>query len=323
MASNATAAGDEATEVGLVRLLERLQDAGYRFVTPNTGTVGLNRQRRGPAKRSLRDIFGWSLSFSPQDLPAAIFEDAAESKLLAPDGDLWKSRVRVSSVDEHLFAHSAYPPRGADAVFLGPDTYRFARFISACLRAPVAGAVLDIGTGAGVGAVLASRLCPGARVIATDVNADACRLARANAAAAGAHVEVIETPDLPPPPERFDLILANPPFISGRFGRTYRDGGDMDGSEISLRWALDGAERLRPGGRLIMYTGSAIRDGVDAFRAALEARALQRGLHLDYDEIDPDIFGGSLRQGHYQGVERIAAVGVVLSRDRGTPDHRF
>ena len=50
-----------------------------------------------------------------------------------------------------------------------------------------------------------------------------------------------------------------------------------------------------------------LRARVDAVRAA--------GCSFDYREIDPDIFGGTLRLPAYREVERIAAVGLVAVKD--------
>ena len=76
--------------------------------------------------------------------------------------------------------HSAYPTAGEDAVFLGPDSYRFADLIGAELEpdVPPTARIVDIGTGAGVGAVTAASHCRGARVVATDINPLALRLAQ-------------------------------------------------------------------------------------------------------------------------------------------------
>ena len=78
-----------------------------------------------------------------------------------------RSAVRLSSLEGLLFMHSAYPTVAADAVFFGPDTYRFGRAILAHLGrgAPVRRAV-DIGCGAGPGAILVARAYPDAEVYA-------------------------------------------------------------------------------------------------------------------------------------------------------------
>jgi methylase of polypeptide subunit release factors len=203
-------------------------------------------------------------------------------------------------------------------VFLGPDSYRFADFIAAELAdASRVDAILDVGAGAGVGGLAASRLRPEARVLLTDVNGTALRYARVNAAFAGRPVDLRLADGLEGVDERFDLIVANPPYIAGRSGpegRTYRDGGAMLGAGLSLQWAEGAMERLRPGGRLLLYTGSAIVDGEDRFRAALEQGAEARGCALRYREIDPDVFGEELSRPVYRLAERIAVVGAVCTK---------
>ncbi|WP_369061894.1 class I SAM-dependent methyltransferase [Caulobacter sp. 73W] len=297
----------------LSQLIRTLQAGGYAFVTPGGGTIAHNRRRRGEQKPGLRDIFGWSLEFSQEDIEPQLFDLAIQAKILAPSEGRWRSLVRVSSVEGRLFAHSAYPPRASDAVFLGPDTYRFARLVVAETRHG-GRSVLDIGSGAGVGAILAAARLPQAKVTATDINPAALSLTAANAAANGQLIELELCDGLPSTSQRFDLIIANPPFISGRFGRLYRDGGGDRGMEAPISWALRGAERLQRGGRLLMYTGSPIIDGEDPFRRCLEGAMAERGLRLEYDEIDPDIFGGLLGRSDYEGVERLAAVAVVIRR---------
>ena len=88
----------------------------------------------------------------------------------------------------------------------------------------------------------------------------------------------------------------------------------MHGARLSFDWAVAAAGRLTPGGRLLLYTGSAIVDGSDGLRDALAARSEALDCTLDYREIDPDIFGEELDEPPYADVERIAAVGVILTK---------
>jgi hypothetical protein len=74
--------------------------------------------------------------------------------------------------------------------------------------------------------------------------------------------------------------------------------------------------RLEPRGRLILYTGSAIVEGRDALREALEREVAALGGSLRYCELDPDIYGEELAKPAYADVERIAAVGAVVEAAR-------
>src|SRR3546814_17942689 len=97
------------------------------------------------------------------------------------------SLVRVSSLADCLYVHSAFPTDDQDAVFFGPDSYRFADLIRAEIADHTLGSgkrVVDVGTGAGVGAIVIGRLLPRASVAITDINAAEPRFARLNAAAA-------------------------------------------------------------------------------------------------------------------------------------------
>ena len=303
----------------LLDLLAALRGRGYHFITPTPETHRrVVRRVRAPGPRTLRDVFGWSLAFGTDDLDDEIVGLMADAGVLRTRGRRLVSSVRVSSLDDALYVHSAYPTSSKDAVFFGPDSYRFARFIERELAgaAPVA-SLVDIGAGAGVGALTAARLRPGARVIMTDVNEQALRYARVNAAFAGVEAGCELDDGLSRAESRFDLVMANPPYIAGRSGadgRTYRDGGDMLGGRMSVEWAESGMDRLAPGGRLLLYTGSAIVGGEDRLQAALEAAAARHGCDLRYAEIDPDVFGEELSRPVYREAERIAVVGAVAIR---------
>jgi len=298
----------------LVQLLGELEARGYHFVTPTSSTCRRMAQR--PARRNpdLRDIFGWSCVFAEHQLDPSLVALVSAAGMLSRTEDGLRSRVRVSTVRGRLFLHSA-PASGAEAVFLGPDSYRFADLIAREAAGRAVRSIVDIGTGAGVGGLIASDLHPGADVLLSDINPAALRLAAANAAHAGKIVSRVLAPGLTGVTAPVDLIVANPPYVAGISGRTYKDGGDLHGARLSLDWVVEGMGHLAPGGRFILYTGSAILNGgVDQFRERLEAAAPRDKFTLAYAEIDPDIFGGELRRSAYADVERIAAVGAIVTR---------
>jgi methylase of polypeptide subunit release factors len=108
------------------------------------------------------------------------------------------------------------------------------------------------------------------------------------------------------------LIIANPPYLRDPARRLYRDGGGAFGEALSLRILREGLVHLAPRARLVLYTGSAIVDGHDLFRAQVEQVVSEAGLVYDYSEIDPDVFGEELEAASYRDVERIAAVSLVV-----------
>jgi SAM-dependent methyltransferase len=300
----------------LLDLLRALRALDYDFVTvtPETHRRVLAREPSRIAD-SLRDVFGWSLPFEPESLPEPVAEALERSGMIEACGPLRRSLLRVSKLGESLFLHSAYPTDGADAVFLGPDSYRFARFVELEISGGVpVRRVVDVGAGAGVGAISAASIVPGARLTLCDVNPLALRLAGVNARFAGLKVETVEASGLSGIEGPVDLVISNPPFVIDPAGRQYRDGGGMRGASLSLEWALNAARLLEPGGRMLLYTGSAIVGGRDGLREALDRDLPALGCSLRYAEIDPDIFGELVETPGYEEVERIAAVGAVIAK---------
>lgn len=304
--------GRQVEDAALADLLDYLAARNYAFVTPTAGTHGRGRDRGLAGEDSLRDIFGWSRPFTADQIDPALLAIIRRARIVEEQDDSLRLTVRVSTVDRRLYLHSA-PTRSADAVFLGPDSYRYARFLRHALgEAPPFSQALDIGTGAGVGALTLAGGWPGAAVTGSDINPQALRLARINAAHNRVAVTLVECSGLPAQPRRFNVIAANPPYIAGAMKRTYRDGGGPLGAGLALDWVAAALPRLTSGGRFLLYTGSAIVQGEDLIRTELERLSSLHGFALEYDEIDPDVFGGTLRQEAYRDVERIAAVGAVL-----------
>lgn len=313
--SDAARSGLSEDEHAALRLLEWLDDADYDFVTvtPETHRRVVARETMRQA-HDLRGIFGWSLPFDEAMVPDALMSILRDGRLLQESAAGWKSKVRVSRVRGRLFLHSAFPTDSDESVFLGPDTLRFVDFLSRELEGVEAARLVDIGTGAGVGGILAAAMVPGADVELADINRNALSHARVNAAHAGVAAETVESDGVDGVAGGFDLAIANPPFIIDEGGPAYRAGGGMRGAELSCDWALAAAYKLAPGGRVLLYTGSAIVDGRDALREALAERLPAMGCTLHWCELDPDIFGEELAKPAYADVERIAAIGAVIEK---------
>ncbi|MEJ7730605.1 MAG: methyltransferase [Polyangiaceae bacterium] len=151
-------------------------------------------------------------------------------------------------------------------------------------------------------------------MVLADINPTALALATINADLAGAadRVEVVESDVLAGVAGAFDLVVSNPPYLVDDGARIYRDGGGELGSALSVRIAAEALARLQPGGRLLLYTGTAVVAGEHVLRGALQP-ALQHAASVRYDELDPDVFGEELERPAYQAVERLAVVGVDAS----------
>jgi len=302
-----------AADGALLELLHGLAEDGYQFITPGPNTYRRLRLRRGRREAaSLQDVFGWNLPFRPGAIPERLVALARAGGILSQRGPRCAARLAVASVGDLLFLHSPIPARRATHVFFGPDSYRFASFVDAELPALRPGArILDLGCGAGVGGLAATRRAGHVRLTFADINPEALRLARINAAFAQQTPRLAACDGLPVGAGPFDLVVANPPYISGS-GLTYSDGGKALGAETTLAWARSSLTVLAPGGRLLLYSGSAIVRGVDPLRRELQAVAEAADASFRYGELDPDVFPATLLNPGYWGVERIAAVGAVL-----------
>ena len=324
----------DVESAALSQMIQHLAHANYRFIT----TTPLTHQRvlaqRGlsalPMATNLQGVFGWNLPFKASACSGMTRELLAAMRgggVLHAKGDVLQSRVRVASIDNDLFVHSAYPTTQEDAVFFGPDTYRFARFIQqgigsmpSTLGAPMR--LLDVGCGSGAGGVVAARalskMLPGTplEISMNDINPLALRYTAVNATAAGIAFKAALGNALRAVKGEFDLIISNPPYLEDAGKRAYRHGGAGLGRALSVRIGKEAIGRLTPGGRLLLYTGVAIVDGVDAFLADMQPLLADPQLDWFYSEIDPDVFGEELEQPVYRHADRIAAVGLTVTRTR-------
>ncbi|WLG71040.1 class I SAM-dependent methyltransferase [Pseudomonas brassicacearum] len=306
------------TDLALLQLGRRLQADGYRFITPTPLTHERVNQRPGNERaKTMRDVFGWSRPFAPGLISTDEQRQLQDAQVLEAHDGLLRSRVRWSSLDGLLFAHSQFPTQTTDAVFFGPDSYRFAQLIHTHLQQNFTAVhrAVDIGCGAGVGAILIARARREAQVLAVDINPQALRLSAVNAALAEVgNVEVARSDVLQDVPGNFDLIVANPPYMADPSERAYRHGGGALGAGLSLRIVEQALPRLAPGGSLVLYTGVAMVDGRDPFLEALGQWRDSTDFGWTYKELDPDVFGEELLTPGYQDVERIAVVALVVTR---------
>lgn len=309
----------------LLRLALAVRGSGYHFTTVSPATHHRVNQR--PANewaRNLRDIFGWNRPFRATLLPLALWELLHRAHAVQPAASAWQSRIRMATLGNQLYMHSAFPTDRPDSVFFGPDTYRFINVLSHWLgqHAMRVQRAVDIGCGAGPGAVTIALACPQAEVIAVDINEQALTLTQLNTELAGASRVVVQHSNLlNGVTGTFDLVVANPPFMVDPSRREYRHGGGSYGIDLSLAVVEAALARLAPGGTLVLYTGTPIlasvassAGGQDPLREAIAPQLGAAGMQWHYGELDPDIFGEELLAEAYQGVERIAAVCLIATR---------
>jgi len=303
----------------LISLGQELQAQHYRFTTITPAThARVNARPENQLAGDLQGVFGWSRLFPDAVVSERMLALLETGGLLQRQDSQWRSAVRWSSLDGQLFAHSAYPTVETDAVFFGPDTYRFAHALHQFFHSDDAGPVhraVDIGCGAGPGAILIAQAYPQAQVSAVDINPRALDFTRANAYLAGIDdLQIRQSNLLDGVDGQFDLIVANPPYLLDPDERTYRHGGGQFGDGLSLRIVETALQRLTIGGTLLLYTGAAVVNGDAPLRRQLDALLSDRPVAWRYEEMDPDVFGEELDSTAYQQAERIAAVALTVKK---------
>jgi ribosomal protein L3 glutamine methyltransferase len=156
--------------------------------------------------------------------------------------------------------------------------------------------VLDLCTGSGCLAILASQSFPNAQIDAVDISSDALAVAARNVADYGLEDRVtLHRGDLFKPlgDKRYDLIISNPPYVDAQgmaaLPRECRAEpklafyGGADGLDVVTRILKDARQHLTPQGGLLCEIGRC--------RPALETACPQTDfLWLDTEESDGEVF---------------------------------
>ncbi len=148
--------------------------------------------------------------------------------------------------------------------------------------------ILDLCTGSGCIAVAIAVQLPGSRIIATDISQEALVVAKENAESnnVSKRIELLRG-DLftalgkKRPPEGFDFILSNPPYIvtdelTGLQNEVVEHepvtalNGGTDGLDFIRRIITEAPCYLKPGGRLIMEIGYDQSDSVTALLKSID-----------------------------------------------------
>jgi SAM-dependent methyltransferase len=310
---------ESARQRALVQIGEFLRSSGYRFVTPTPRTHQRAAQQHDRMPTDiLRAVFGWNREFTWGQLPAVVMRALANADAVVETAPgAFRATIRYASWQDELVVHSGFPTTAPDAVFFGPDSYRFARFLCGELRAaPAKGRILDLGCGTGIGAIVTARNTKGPiTAVLSDVNQEALAHAGVNFVLADLPKPILVESDLfAALPGDFDLVVANPPYLNDASRRLYRHGGGATGEALSLRILDETMSHLAPGGRLLLYTGVAVIDGEDPVSRAARQLAKVPRWDVRCEEIDVDVFGEELETDTYAAAERIAVLGIVVTK---------
>ena len=132
-------------------------------------------------------------------------------------------------------------------------------FLAAACPAVSGQSVLELGCGVGTAALCLNARVPGLRIMGVERQGAYAALARQNAAAAGAEMQVVEADLAALPAElrqrSFDHVLANPPYFAAGDGTAARDRGReaANRAETPLEdWIAAARARLVPKGWLTL-----------------------------------------------------------------------
>jgi methylase of polypeptide subunit release factors len=310
---------DPSNIVGAAVALGRyLRESDYAFITPTPLTHQRYMDRHQSTASNLREALGWNLPFNTDVIPSQLLNMLLDVGLVShAEQDLYRANIRVSSLEPLLLLHSGFPTDAEDSVFFGPDTYRFAQAIRNQVSkiSPPPSRIVDVGSGTGAGALLLAGIYPNADVWAADVSERALTFVQANAVLADLDIRPVLSDVLSGVEGQFDLVISNPPYMIDSSKRAYRDGGAELGAALSVRILTESLPRLAPNGTLLLYTGSAIVNGVDTFMKLANCALDPAMYEWSYIEMDPDVFGEDLVQDAYHAVERIA-IGVLTVKKK-------
>ena len=176
-----------------------------------------------------------------------------------------------------------------------PETEQLVELALEVAKDKPAATILDIGTGSGVIALTIALELPSATLHATDLSPDALALAAENATRHALTDRIVfhQADLLPPDDARFDLIIANLPYIPAEETASLSpevrhdpasalDGG-ADGLDLIRRLIDTAPDRLAPGGALLLEIGLGQADAVNTLLSARKFRDIS--VRPDYQNI--------------------------------------
>jgi release factor glutamine methyltransferase len=132
-----------------------------------------------------------------------------------------------------------------DALIPRPETELLVELALATIKPNSKSRVIDLGTGTGIIAITLKSLRPDIEMLATDIDAACLDLAKKNAVQHKTEIEFIQSDwyqNLPP--EQFDTIVSNPPYIAGN--HPFLEQGDLPAEpRLALTPGQTGLESLQ------------------------------------------------------------------------------
>ncbi len=212
---------------------------------PLSNLIRLFHLRVALPKADLQDLF------TPK-----LFTTLVNLGLLIPRGEHWSSRVDLfDAAGLYIATDHRYMLLPEDKIDENPVMYLGMDSMGLVYTAPRhnVDCILDLCTGSGIQALTASRYAH--QVIGIDINLRALRFARFNAQLNSIeHVKFRSGNLYQAVSGKFDIILANPPFVpSPSQDYRFRDGG-ANGEEILAQIISGSAKHLTADGRLFIVT---------------------------------------------------------------------
>lgn len=266
----------------ITRVRDVLDQAGYRDenVSESLGVEALTEldvarlplmleaTAGGEALESLVRLFVAGITVDAETAQRAVAPMTpgrwVELGLLEPDGDGYRATVQLRCYQGLVvaFDFARRTEGGLRADYVMGITASTLALAGLTIRRP-AGDVLDLGTGSGFHALLATEHAR--RVVATDLNPRAAELSAFTARLSERELEVLEGDMFAPVAGRtFDQIISNPPFIiAPEATHLFIHGADSDGDAVCRRVAREAPAHLNEGGLCQFLAHWAIVRGED------------------------------------------------------------
>ncbi|WP_234396496.1 peptide chain release factor N(5)-glutamine methyltransferase [Hoylesella enoeca] len=160
------------------------------------------------------------------------------------------------------------------------------------------GRLLDCCTGSGCIAITLKKRCPQLSVDAYDLSSAALKVARRNAERLQQDIRLFQMDALNPIPatEKYDIIVANPPYICEREKRDMRPNvlqfephkalfvPDNDPLRFYTAITCYAADALKPGGRLYFEINPLFVDALKTMIRSFGFREIEVDRHFGYDQ---------------------------------------